>query len=241
MEAFLSALAETRDCETALAVLTRFARHWRFDCIAIGELPAPGSSRLKPFFFTNWPKSWFEAYVEEGIGGDDPVVTTARQALLPFTWSDIRDNLERWNLKHDDLRGFDLALDHGWSDGLAVPVHRPDGYHGLVSYAGNPGPLAAAAVAELAMMALTAHEHMLALHEAEPQGRNGAGAAELNVNEARTLQLLAEGFDDREIAVKLGVAERSVLYYVKAAKKKLGCRSRAHMIAVAAKTGLIRC
>ena len=74
MEAFLSALAETRDCETALAVLTRFARHWRFDCIAIGELPAPGSSRLKPFFFTNWPKSWFEAYVEEGIGGDDPVV-----------------------------------------------------------------------------------------------------------------------------------------------------------------------
>ena len=220
--------------------MTRAARSYGFDCVAIGELPSLGSSRLKPFFYTNWPKGWFEAYVEEGIGADDPVVVSARNTVLPFTWTDIRGNLERWNLKHGDLKGFDLALEHGWSDGLAVPVHRPDGYHGLVSYAGNPGSLPPTAIAELAMMAAMTHEKMLQLHESEPAGCQHAGPmAVLSGNEARTLQLLAAGISDTEIAADLGVAERSVLFFVQSAKKKLGCRTRAHLIAEAMRSGLV--
>jgi len=240
VEEFLAALSGLTTCEAVMSALMKVARPFGMDCVAVGELPSAGSTRLKPFFHTTWPKSWFDIYAEQGIGSDDPIVTTARGARMPFSWTDIRDNLERWNLTRRDLRGFDLALEHGWSDGLAVPIHGPDGYHGLVSYAGNPPRLGPLERAALQSAALFAHDRMLSLHEADADGRRASTLhSALSPREVETIRLLASGLTDREIAGHFGVAERTALHYVARARAKLGCRTRAQLMAEAIRGGVL--
>jgi len=53
------------------------------------------------------------------------------------------------------------------------------------------------------------------------------------------LQLVAEGQTNRQIAVALGITERTVKFHVTTIMKKLGADNRAHAVALAAERGLL--
>jgi LuxR family quorum sensing-dependent transcriptional regulator len=239
MDSFVGEIGAFDDAPGVIEALMRRARPLGMDCVAIGEIPGENVRRLKPFFLNTWPQTWLEVYAGEALGSDDPIVVTARAARMPFTWSDIRADLEAWNLTRGDLRGFDLALAHGWTDGLAVPIHGPGGYAGLVSFAGRPERLGPAERTRLHMLAIYAHDRLLALHEAGPGGRGDPAGHGLTPREAEVIRLLAAGLTDRSIAERLGISERTALHHVTQARDKLGCASRAHLVAEAAALGLI--
>jgi LuxR family quorum sensing-dependent transcriptional regulator len=238
MEEVLAALAQLDTCEAVLAVLMQFASGFGMDCVALGELPSEGVSRLPAFFYSTWPKEWFDIYVEHDLAARDPVVTTALHTLLPFTWSELRADFSRWRLTREHIRALDLIREFGWTEGFAVPVHGPDAYHGVVSFAGTPERLSMADRAALQTVSFYAHEHMRALHRAAaPVG--GAEHEPLSEREIAAVRLMAAGRSDREIAADLGAAERTALYYIAAARRKLGCRTRAQLAAEAMRLGLI--
>ncbi|MBF0189080.1 MAG: helix-turn-helix transcriptional regulator [Magnetococcales bacterium] len=61
----------------------------------------------------------------------------------------------------------------------------------------------------------------------------------LTNRERQCLELLAIGLRGKEIAVRLGIADRTVEHHVRLAKKRLGAKSREHAVALAIQHGLI--
>jgi len=62
----------------------------------------------------------------------------------------------------------------------------------------------------------------------------------LDKNELETLTLFANGKSAEEIAASLKVSKSSVRNYLIVAARKLGARNRAHAVAIAVRSGLIR-
>ena len=238
---FVAAVSEAETSEAVMAVLVRYIGPFGMDCVAIGELPSQGNSRLSPFFHTTWPKSWFELYVEHGLVAEDAIFAKAREATLPFTWSEIAEELNTVDSGRSDFGLMDLVREHGWTDGLVVPIHGPDNYHGLVSYAGAPKVLGVEERTVLHIMGLHAHDRLLSLRERDPEGRRqiAAESAGLTAREIEAIHLLATGLTDKEMALRFGVAERTCLHYIQSARRKLGCRTRAQLIAEAIRLGIL--
>lgn len=69
---------------------------------------------------------------------------------------------------------------------------------------------------------------------------NRASKPELSQRECEIVQLISDGWSNPAIASELGITERTVLHYVGTAKDKLRSKTRAHLVALALKRGLIR-
>lgn len=72
-----------------------------------------------------------------------------------------------------------------------------------------------------------------------PGKENSGGAAELTERENEVLQAVARGERSKEVAVHLGISERTVKAHLASIYSKLGVDSRAAAIAVAAQKGLL--
>ncbi|MGH2806587.1 MAG: response regulator [Actinomycetota bacterium] len=67
----------------------------------------------------------------------------------------------------------------------------------------------------------------------------GKAARPLSDDEARILELIAEGMENPQIATEMAMSMTTVKRCVRSALGKLGARTRAHATAIAAKRGLI--
>lgn len=61
----------------------------------------------------------------------------------------------------------------------------------------------------------------------------------LSRRETEILALVAQGASDNEIAIQLCLSAKTVSWYVKETRAKLGARSRAHAVALALRHGLL--
>jgi two-component system, NarL family, response regulator YdfI len=77
------------------------------------------------------------------------------------------------------------------------------------------------------------------LSQAGERRAPAASAAELSERELEVLQAVAHGERSKEIAVRLGISERTVKAHLASIYNKLGVDSRAAAIAVAAGKGLL--
>ncbi|HEX7088186.1 MAG TPA: response regulator transcription factor [Vicinamibacterales bacterium] len=68
----------------------------------------------------------------------------------------------------------------------------------------------------------------------------GVGRVQLTPRELTTLRLMADGQSNKEIAVTLGISERTVKTHLGHLFEKLGVTSRTEAIKVAARRGLVR-
>jgi DNA-binding NarL/FixJ family response regulator len=121
-----------------------------------------------------------------------------------------------------------LANDDQAGDALAAGAR-------AVLARGSPGDRIACAAAAVAhgLVALDATLAPDLLRRPAPAAR------ELTPREAEALALLAEGLSNKEIARRLGVAERTAKFHVESILAKLGAESRAEAIVLAARRGLV--
>jgi len=144
--------------------------------------------------------------------------------MTPFTWRELLADGsfgERWS---DVLDRFRL---YGLHDGVAIPIHGPSSYVGLMSFA---GPL----LVELSPMA---HIILLALaHIAHERGREldiaaaAPGVPRLTTREGQVMRWIANGKTDAEIGRELSISAATVHSYAEQAKRKLGARSRSQAV-----------
>lgn len=209
-------------------------RAFGFDVCAAGAWVGVGRNRAHRFYFNNWPADWLAIYQQNSIFADDPVVAEARRRLTPFTWSD----LERGGrLSRDAEAIFALGRSYGWADGLAVPIHGPAGYEGVVSMAAlRPLALDARERAVLRAMALAVHDRC---REAEGFGQHSQPLAQLTGRELECMQWVAAGKSEKQVAGLLGISQATVHFHIERAKKKLRIRNRTEAIALLVLNGRI--
>ena len=70
---------------------------------------------------------WGEDYRRYHFVSFDPVLAAVRRSNGPYTWGQVRYPLMIGRKKSGAARLMEAALDHGFTEGLAIPLHRLDG------------------------------------------------------------------------------------------------------------------
>lgn len=202
------------------------------DTVMAGGLASGIDPSKGQFYFNNWPAKWRDQYRDSLMVNKDPLLTEARLSMVPFTWSELR---QRQPLDKDFAATMDLAIAWGWSEGLAVPIHGPGAFLGLVSFCGhnvNLDPLGRAVAVAVA-------------HASFQRGREIHAAISiveapaLTPRELLVMRLVASGKTDPQIAETLGIAPTTARFHVDSVKQKFETRSRTEAIGKLVRFGLI--
>jgi DNA-binding CsgD family transcriptional regulator len=192
-----------------------------------GMITGPIAHSNRPFYFFNWTESWLRIYDARGYLRKDPAPRWAIISGAPVAWTDIVATLP----PNDPGREvYAEAIQHGYREGLVVPVRTLSGALGLVSSGGDRGRLVPEEIVELASF-FTA-----ALQRAEILTGTSLvpTPSPLTLREREVTSLLVQGLGDGQIATALGISTETVRFHMDNARKKFGARSRSQLAAIAA-------
>jgi len=206
---------------------------YQFNTFACGELDLKNRERFA-FYVIDWPEEWRKFYLDNDIVTRDPVLDALPLYREPFTWTDIiRDH----KLSRRALEVFQLAGQHGWTEGLIIPVPRSaSDRYGLVALAGHGPPLDDDARAILSLMGICFFDYVRSL---VPKCGFAAPPANLTPREMDCVRLVAQGQSDRVIGKGLGISQATAHEYVESAKHKLKASTRAELVGIAASLAIV--
>ena len=215
-----------------LDVLARAADELGFEYCALGmRLPLP-LSNPKIVMLNNYALSWRERYAAAQYVSVDPTVAHALASTRPLLWSDevFAATPALW----EDARS------HGLHTGWAQPVHDIKGVASLLTLARSHEAVSAreadAKTAQVAWLAQAAHETLAGLLDAKP---NGPASIRLTGREVDVLRWAADGKTASETADILRIAERTVIFHIDNALRRLGAANKTAGVLKAAMLRLI--
>jgi LuxR family quorum sensing-dependent transcriptional regulator len=220
--------------EAAVALFLSALPGWGFDAAAAGGWAGVPGAQAHRFYFSTWPEGWGRLYAEANLFPRDPVVALARRRSRPFL---LTEEAEAMREDAGAVEVIAMTQAFGWAEVLAVPIHGPAGYQGLVALASfRPVAPDAAARAQIAACAREVHDRC---HDAPGFGARVPSAPGLKPRQMEVLRLVARGLTDKEIGRALGLSPATAHYHVEAAKRVLGVRTRAEVVAICALDGLL--
>ena len=194
------------------------------------------TARPYQFILSGYPPEWRKHYDAHNYVDIDPVVHHAMTSVLPLDWAHAS--------REDPVvtTMFQEAEDAGLQHGLTIPVHGAKGEFSLLSLCG-PDALPASKAARQEIM-LAAHGLALRVHEAVRTNVLSAHMAsgsdtELTRRERECLRWVAAGMNKDEIARRIKVSARTVVFHLQNCADKLGVRGRQHAAARAIELGVI--
>lgn len=225
-------LAAVRVEADLMAVLARATGELGFEYCALGmRLPLP-LSNPQTVMLGNYAPAWRERYASAQYLNVDPTVAHALVSTRPVLWSDavFVDCPALW----EDVR------DHGVHIGWAQPVHDLRGIASLLTLARSReavSPLEMGDKAlQVAWLAQATHETLAGMLASAPES---AAPLKLTGREADVLRWAGDGKTAGETAQLLGIAERTVIFHIDNAVRKLGAANKTAGVLKAAMLRLI--
>ena len=224
---WLTRIADCKRVQDVAAAMFDISSGLSLSATACGMLTGPKATSDTLFYFNNWPASWVDLYRAHAIEGRDPLVRWALGSGAPVTWLKLRAMLEPGDPGH---ALFDLAAQHGYVEGYALPVRTTAGHLGLLSVAGDRPALS---VDEQSFLQVTGSA---ALNRAEAITEEQASQVikALTKRERACVALLVKGSGEPEIAAALGISAVTARFHLDNARIKVRAASRAHLAAMMA-------
>ena len=190
--------------------------------------------KLATFLIIDWPERWRQFYVKSGLLDRDPLLDHLHETTDVFTWSELRRSRRMTKAGSEAIA---LAAEHGWTEGIVVPVDVSPPFVGLVSLVARR---AAFSVDEKAFLTLaSSHLYQRAKDVALMSGL-AAAPASLTAREIACLQQVARGCSDRQVGEALKISTATAHEYVESAKRKLNASTRSTAVATAISLLVIR-
>ena len=189
--------------------------------------------------FGTYPEAWVRHYFDQGYIRIDPVISHCHDRAVPLTWQEAQRTSARVvdPHLHQIRRFFNEAREAGLGSGISIPLHGPGVTWGLMSYASTN-------MEERDFIALLPELHLMAhfVHEAARRiGRATVGETlpTLTRRERECLAWAAAGKTSWEIGQVLNISERTAIFHLQNATRKLGVSGRQAAIARAVQLGLV--
>jgi LuxR family quorum sensing-dependent transcriptional regulator len=129
----------------------------------------------------------------------------------------------------------DEAGEFRLKQGFTIPMMILEGDIAGFSLAGERLDISPEERGMLTLMATYALARSIVLRQSEPKP-----SATLTPRELEALQWAAEGWSERDIGERMGISEHGVDKHMRAARLKLGTKSRIHAVAEVTRLGLIQ-
>ncbi len=168
----------------------------------------------------NFPTDWLGYYDRHGYLEIDPLVQHCRLHVTPRAWTSgpVSASSGSRIRYFREAAGFDLR------SGVAVPMHAPGGHSTMMNVASgerSADVLERTSLGALLLLAAIVHETaQRAWQTAAPE------PVHLTQREIDTLRWAAEGKTSWEIGQLIGIGERTVIFHLNNAAKKLGVIGR---------------
>lgn len=236
----LEFIENTRHCRD-IAALTRLAQT-TFDSLGFDrwayQLQRPNPiAEIPPLILHNFPDRWVSHYIAQGYSRIDPVITEGARQTKPFQWSLLTVGQEVLKPVSDYQS---LASEFGLVDGIGIPIGGPS-TTAMVSMASEQKPHTIRA--ELTHHKVRLFGVSLAFHTAAQDlvilERSARNRAVLTPRQRDCLLWAFHGKTAWEIGRILNIAERSVVFHLENARRKLGASSRQHAVIKALLDGYI--
>jgi LuxR family quorum sensing-dependent transcriptional regulator len=228
----VSALTAAPDPKGCARIFRKTLATFEVDTFACGEVDLDALERTV-FYAIGWPDSWRKFYLGTAMVRRDPIVDAMKTRHAPFTWSDLRRDRKLSEAGSECLQ---LCYQHGWIEGLVVPIPRGDLRFGLVSMVCRRGEFSAEEKGLLTMLSLCFHER---LRNLAPKHGFALPPVGLTKREIDCLRLIARGAPDREVGRTLGISQATAHEHFEKAKKKLKVSTRAEAIAIAVSLAIV--
>jgi LuxR family quorum sensing-dependent transcriptional regulator len=232
---FIEAVEQARTAAEIEDCLLRLAAGFGLTSLFAGIVPtrpAPLAELRSRILFQRFPAQWLDRYSRKGYVFRDPIIQHLFHERAPFTWQEgYKRCPQRRNVSL--IRG--EAAEFGLRDGYVVPISTSDGEIVSLSF-GGPETLPVSADLSVlnfaASYALGRHLHRIATWQRV--------SSNLTAREWDCLLWAGEGKTNWEISAILGISRSTVTKHIMAAREKLGAVSKAHAIATAIRTKLLR-
>jgi DNA-binding CsgD family transcriptional regulator len=198
----------------------------------------PPGGQPTPKNVQSYPEDWLIYYDDMGYPYVDATFSTAASTILPYSWSEIRLD-PRLSKRQRTL--FDEATEFGLFHGISVPLHGPEGGLAVLSFSSGASEREFDEIwrtrrDDLALVGAYTQEAML---------RNAARDAEyspirLTGRERECLSWTSHGKTTWEVGEILSISEKTVLYHLTNAMRKLDVYSKHHAVVKALIMGLIK-
>lgn len=120
-------IADIEGCQTLNELRDRLQRvvgHYGFASFNFLDVGNPQED--KPFYMGTVGRKWEDEYILNDFVHHDPMLALVRRINVPFTWSDVQLPKAVGRKMPDDLRVMNAAHDHGFKDGMVIPLHFRD-------------------------------------------------------------------------------------------------------------------
>ncbi len=227
-----SAIFAAPDPKACSRIFRKTIAAFDVDSFACGEVDLTALERTV-FYAIGWPDTWRDFYVNSGLIRRDPLLEALKRRHVPFTWSELRRDRTFSAAGSEALQ---LCAEHGWTEGLVVPIPRGQQRFGLVSMACRRGAFGAEEKLLLAMLSVCFQER---LRNLAPKHGFAIPPVGLTGRETEALRLIARGATDREVGRRLGISLSTAHEHFEKAKKKLKVSTRAEAIAIAVSLAIV--
>lgn len=188
---------------------------------------------------TTYSDKWLKHYRDYGYVNQDPVVDRVMTQKKAFRWSDaFRD--AQFDKRQTEVMAD--ARDAGLFDGVTVPLKSRNGERAGFTFIAKEGSDIAAnrPIGLECLLAEFLHGQSLQFILCdEYQRKSRRKTSILSPRETQVLTWAARGKSSWEMSQIIGIAEKSVEFYVDAAKRKLMASNRTHAVVKAMMLGLI--
>lgn len=209
-------------------LLDDISREMGFDFYALVQhVDIRRSDSRENIWLENYPDSWAEAFVSNGLYANDPILVASQRTSAGFLWSDVGKLIR---LKPHHRRVLEQAAREGMGDGFTIPAHVPGESNGTCNFAvryGRALPEENLMMAQLVgIIAFEAgrkivHRRSRDLDTEKPK---------LTQRQLDCLVYVSRGKSDWEIGRILGIKETTVRDHVEDACTRYAVRRRVQLV-----------
>ena len=231
----LDAATESNDLK---AVCEKFCElfgfeYYIFAVCNVTSLSAPEISAL-----SNYPDEWFKSYFSEEMQKHDPVVKYCFDNTAPVRWDKLLSMPQY--LDEVGVKIIQRAAEMGLVNGLSIPLKAPNGRICIFSLASAIPENLENRLNDVLPIAQTFSSMLFDTSIRLGLAQDDQKESSLTAREVECLFWACEGKTAWEISKILDVSERTIIFHLTSATKKLGAVNRQHAVAKAIIGGLIK-
>ncbi len=229
-------LAQFKGMDEIEKVCQDFADLCELEYYLFGVCNATSLSAPQIFTLSNYPQEWFEYYFEMDFQKKDPVVKYCFENSVPVTWHKLMQ-MDRY-CDNASLSVMESAKAKGLVDGLSVPVKAPSGEVCILSLSTK---VERDVKRRLDRVLPFVQYFAYSLFETYLKVNLGKSPmVSLTPREKESLFWACEGKTAWEMSQIMSVTERTAIFHLSSATKKLGAANRQHAVAKAIMYGLVK-